>query len=121
MNLVSLILLLLACLGITITFVHMEIMNILKLRPLWEKSQFLKKLFHCSACTGWHVGLWYGIFCYILYTFEYNFAFYLITLPFASSAFCFMFERTIILVDNLNIKIEKNNEINEKTQNTTAK
>lgn len=117
MTLASIIVLLLACLGVTITFVHMEIMDILKLRPLWEKSAFLKKLFHCSACTGWHVGLWYGMFCFILSSFGWTFLFYLCTLPFASSAFCFTFERLVILVNNINIKVEKINETDEKTQN----
>jgi hypothetical protein len=107
MTIVSLILLFLACLGVTITFVHMEIMDIIKLRPLWEKSAFLKKLFHCSACTGWHVGLWYGLLCYFIMVIGLTHIFYIMTLPFASSAFCFLFERIMILADNVNVKLEK--------------
>ena len=68
MSLVELILLLFACAGLTFTVVHGEIMNKLKLRQLWEKSAFLKELFHCSLCSGFWLSMIYGGLCFYLHT-----------------------------------------------------
>jgi hypothetical protein len=115
MGIVEFLLLLLSCLGVTLTFVHMEIMDIIKLRPLWEKSSFLKKLFSCSACTGWHVGLWFGVSMFLLLYFEYIVLFYMCCLPFASQAFCYLLERWVILNDYKSVLVEK--EIDKNNEN----
>lgn len=107
MGIVELILLLMFCLGITLTFVHMTIMDIIGLRQLWEKVDFLKKLLSCSACTGWHSGLWAGVPMVFLWFAGYHLAFYAITLPFASLVFCYLFERLSILIDFNAVLTEK--------------
>jgi hypothetical protein len=107
MGIVELIVLLLACLGVTLTFVHMKIMDIIGLRPLWEKIEFFKTLFNCSACTGWHVGLWFGSAMFLLLHFKYIVLFYLICLPFTSQAFCYLLERWVILNDYQSFIVEK--------------
>ncbi len=107
MGFTELFVLLLACLGVTLTFVHMKIMDIIGLRPLWEKINFFKDLFNCSACTGWHVGLWFGITLLIILFLEYVFLFYAICLPFASQAFCYLLERWVILNDYKGAIVEK--------------
>jgi hypothetical protein len=107
MGIVEFILLMLACLGVTLTFVHMKIMDIIGLRPLWEKVNFFKELFRCSACTGWHVGLWFGISMFSLLHFGYILLFYICCLPFASQAFCYLLERWVILNDYKSVLVEK--------------
>jgi len=107
MNLVDLIILLLACLGVTLNFVHMKIMDIIGLRPLWEKINFFKMLFNCSACTGWHVGFWFGVPMFWILQFGYLHAFYMICIPFASQAFCYLLERWGILTDYKSVLAEK--------------
>ena len=107
MGIVELIMLLLACLGVTLTFVHMKIMDIIGLRPLWEKIEFFKTLFHCSACTGWQVGLWFGVPLILLWFFGFHILFYCMTLPFTSLSFCYLFERLCILIDFNTVVVEK--------------
>lgn len=94
-------LLLWSCVGLTIILVHSEIMDIIKLRPLWEKSWFLKKLFNCSMCTGTWVG-GYNILTILSYFFISPILFYCLSIPFASSGFCYAIERIIIAIDDWN-------------------
>lgn len=108
------ILLLLACFGFTMTLVHGVIFDKIKLRQLWEKSSFLKELFSCSMCTGFWVGIYFSIilslYC-ILPFFGVNslivkVAYYVLTIPFASSGVSFLLERLSILFDNINELLE---------------
>lgn len=105
----EIILLLLACFGLTLVLVHGIIFDTLKIRPLWEKSKFLKELFECSMCTGFWVGLYFSfvmsIYC-ILPSFGVNLLvnkilFYILTIPFASSGVCWFLERISILADDV--------------------
>jgi hypothetical protein len=98
-SMVELIILLLACCGLTFTIVHAEIMDILKIRPFLQRFNFTKKLIKCSFCTGFYVGILIGIF-YIPMS---------ILVPFAlaSSAISFLFERFVYLLDEIIIKISK--------------
>lgn len=107
MGITELILLFLSCLGITLTFVHMAIMDIIGLRQKWQRVDFLKKLFSCSACTGWHTGLWVGVPLTLLWFFGFHILFYCMTLPFASLSFCYLFERLCLLVDFNTVVVEK--------------
>jgi hypothetical protein len=98
-SMVELIILLLACCGLTFTVVHAEIMDILKIRPFLQRFNFTKKLIKCSLCSGLYVGILIGIF-YIPMS---------ILVPFAlaSSAISFLFERFLYLLDEIIIKISK--------------
>lgn len=107
----NMILILFACLGLTITINHGIILDKIGIRPLWERINFFKELFKCSMCTGFWVGL---LFAFVVIIYMLLFAinpvlsmvfFYLITLPFASSGFCWLLERLSILIDE-NIKEE---------------
>lgn len=79
--------------GITITIVHAEIMDILKLRPLWKKWWFTEKAFKCSLCTGTYVGAVVGVF-YMPWN-------YLIPFIFACSATSFLVENITMAMYNL--------------------
>jgi uncharacterized membrane protein len=92
-------LLLLACSGITFTFVHAEIMNILGIRPFLNKWEFTRKLQKCALCSGTYISALVGIF-YISYI-------WLIPFIFAGAGFSFLFERICILLDELIIHLEK--------------
>lgn len=103
------ILILLAVLGLTIIFVHSTIMDKIGLRPFWERAKFFKELFDCSMCCSfWFAG--YGIFCAYLKIQLDSFWFYVLTLPFACSAFSYMIERFVILADEKINQILKKNE-----------
>lgn len=95
MDIVKLIIILLAVCGVVWTFVQATIMDKIGLRPLWEKSTFFSQLFSCSACTGFHIGWSYGIPCVWL-ALESSFWFYVITIPFATMAICFLYERFML-------------------------
>jgi hypothetical protein len=103
MDICELIIILLAVCGVVWTFVQATIMDKIGLRPLWEKSPFLTSLFNCSACTGFHIGWVYGIICVWLALNNW-FLFYVITMPFATMAICFLYER---LMFRLLLDIEK--------------
>lgn len=106
MNFIDLILLLLGCAGVTWTFVQSTIVDKIGLRPLWEKSQFLKELFDCGFCCGFHVGIYYGLFCFWLNHIN-NIWFYILTVPFASACTSFIFEKTMCVLIDLVEKLEK--------------
>lgn len=73
-------------------------MDKIGLRAFWEKSDFFKELFNCSMCCPFWFGF-YGVLC-IWLKLEYNsFWFYVMTVPFASSGFCYFAERMAILAD----------------------
>lgn len=98
MNLAELFLLLASCCGITFTIVHAEIMNILGIRQFLNQFSFFKKLIKCSLCTGFWVGLLVGL-CYVNLQMVLPFCF-------ASSACCFLYDRTTILLDEKILKLE---------------
>jgi len=100
----ELFLLLSCCCGMTFTIVHSEIMNILKIRQFLHKWEFFKKLTSCSLCTGFWVGVGVGLLYVPFY--------YVGPFAFSSSAFCFLYDRTTILLDEKIIKSE--NESNRK-------
>lgn len=98
MSLLEILLLLLGCAGLTFTIVHAEIMSILKIRQFLQKFDFTKKLIKCALCTG----TWVGMACSLAYIEKK----YIIPFVFASAAFSFLFERTVILLDEKIIKME---------------
>lgn len=98
MNLAELLLLLLSCCGLTFIVVHAEILDLLKIRQLFNKSPFVKKLTRCSLCTGFWVGSFIGL---IWIPFK-----FFIPFCFASSAISFIFERIVILLDEHILKLE---------------
>ena len=98
-SLVELIVLLLSCCGITFTIVHAEIMDILKIRPFLQKFNFTKKLIKCSLCSGTYVGLLIGSI-YLPWNWVIPFAF-------TGAAISFFYERSVYLIDEHIIKIEK--------------
>ena len=97
-NNMDIFILLLACAGLTVNIVHAEIFDMLYLRPLWNKWSFTKKLFGCSLCTGFHVGWSIGLVYIPIW--------WVIPFAFASSGFCFLFERLVIMIDNVILKQE---------------
>lgn len=88
---------LLACFGMTFTFVHAKIMDILGIRPFLNRWEFTKQLQHCSLCSGFWIGLLYAILFIPLK--------FVIPFAFAASGFSFFFERIAILVDELVMKM----------------
>jgi hypothetical protein len=108
MDLISFILLVLSCAGVTWTFVQSTIMDKIGLRPLWETIPFLKSLFDCSFCTGFHIGIYWGLFCFWLNQIGSPW-FYILTIPFASACASFLFERFMVSILELIEWVEKKN------------
>lgn len=92
------ILLLFAISGLVFIFVYASIMDKIGLRQLWEKSQFLTELFHCSACAGVWLSV-YGLFCIYLKLNYDAFWFYLMTFPFAASNVSYIIDRFTSAMD----------------------
>lgn len=95
MDIVKFIIILLAVSGVVWTFVQATIMDKIGLRPLWERSQFLKELGGCGFCTGTHVGWTYGLVCVWLALNDW-FLFYVITMPFVGATTGFLYERLML-------------------------
>ena len=108
MDLIDFVLLVLSCAGVTWTFVQSTIMDKIGLRPLWEKSSFLKSLFDCSFCTGFHIGIYWGVFCFCLNQIS-SPMFYVMTIPFAAACASFIFERFMVFMIEVIEWIEKKN------------
>ena len=84
---------LLACVwGVTLTINHGEIMDIMKLRPLWKKWWFTEKAFKCALCTGTYVGVIIGL-VYIPWN-------YWIPFIFASSSTSFVIDNITMALYN---------------------
>ena len=98
MNLSDLILFLFASAGLTFTIVHATIMDKLGLRQFLNTFSFTRDLIKCSLCTGF----WASLIISVLFFRNFN-----PSLPFAGSAFSFLFERLTILLDEKIIQIEK--------------
>ncbi len=98
MTIADLLLFLLSTAGLTFIVVHATIMNKLGIRQKLNKNSFLKDLIKCSLCTGY----WVASFFTILF-----FPSKILILPFAGSAFAFLFERTTILLDEKINQISK--------------
>lgn len=111
MNFVDFLLLMFGCAGITWTIVQSTIVDKIGIRQLWLKSKFLTELFNCAFCTGFHVGIYYGIFMFWLNSIHSNW-FYYLTIPFASACCSFFFERLHVLLIEKIEQLENNkNEI----------
>lgn len=108
MNFIDFILLMLSCAAVTWTFVQSTIVDKIGLRPLWEKSQFLKELWNCGFCGGFHVGIYWGLFCFWLNHIQSQW-FYILTIPFTAACFSFLFERLLVLIINVDEGVEKRN------------
>lgn len=93
----QIVLVLLACFGMTLILVHSKILNCPR-KFISEKSDFFNDLLKCSMCTGWWVGLYYA-FIMVLFS-TYPLLFYFFTMPFASSGVSFLLERLSILIDD---------------------
>jgi hypothetical protein len=98
MNLADLILFLFASAGLTFIIVHATIMDKLGLRQFLNTFSFTRDLIKCSLCTGF----WASLIISVLFFRNFN-----PSLPFAGSAFSFLFERLTILLDEKIIQIEK--------------
>jgi hypothetical protein len=99
-------LLLLAVAGLTLIFVHATIMDKLGLRQLWQKWNFTKELFNCSMCSA----VWLSIYAILAIYVKLQYSpiyYYIMTLPFACSAFSFLWERASILIDEKIIESEQ--------------
>lgn len=108
MGFIDFLLLMGSCAWMTWLFVQATIMDDIGLRPLWEKIDFLRRLFNCSMCTGSHVGIYWGLFLYYLNTLG-SFWFYVLTIPFASACVGFVYERLLFLMIEVIEGIEKRN------------
>jgi|TARA_R110000787_G_scaffold17748_1_gene55092 hypothetical protein len=101
----DILLVLLACFGLTNILVNSEIM--FKFREWAGKITFFKELLSCSMCTGFWVGLYFSILLVFLLILEscgvslwmFQGAFYLLTIPFASSGVSWLLERLAIILD----------------------
>lgn len=98
MNLSDLILFLFSSAGLTFIIVHSTIMDKLGIRQFLKEYSFSRDLIKCSLCTGF----WASLLISVLFFRNFNPA-----LPFAGSAFSFLFERLTILLDEKIIQIEK--------------
>ena len=98
MNLADLTLFLFSSAGLTFIIVHATIMDKLGIREILKSNSFTRDLIKCSLCTGF----WTSLFISIFFFNTFHFA-----LPFAGSAFSFLFERLTILLDEKIIQIEK--------------
>lgn len=91
---------LLACAGLTNILKYGDIFN--KVRCLLFKLSFFKKLFQCSMCLGFWVGVAVGSFLYYLE----NDLLYVL-LPFASSAISQLFDYLLGYLDQLSMFLAK--------------
>ena len=98
----EIILLLLACFGLTNILVNGKILE--SLRTVISKWKFFKDLIGCSMCTGFWVGLYFVIV--ISLTSIGTIAFYALTLPFASSGISWMLERAGLILDCIAHKMD---------------
>lgn len=94
----EIILLLLACFGLTNILVNGLILENFR-EVLKKNSDFLSKLISCSMCTGFWVGLYFSII--LLMVPMGGWAFYLFTLPFASSGVSWILERGASIIDTV--------------------
>lgn len=99
MSLSILIILLLACFGVTFTLMYAEILDIIPIRPLLLKIEFFKKLLHCAFCTGF----WSSLFVGILFI-EFK---YIIPFALAGASVSYILDRITLLIDNLITQQEK--------------
>jgi len=97
MNVIDLVLLLLACFGMTLILVHGKILDCPR-NFLSDKFGFFGRLIHCSMCTGWWVGLFFS-FIWVLHE-TFPILFYFMSIPFASSGVSFLLERLSIFIDD---------------------
>lgn len=97
MSSIELVLVLLACFGMTLILVHGKILDCPR-NFLVERFGFFGKMIQCSMCTGWWVGLFFAFIWVLHGTFPY--LFYFITLAFASSGVSFLLERMAIFIDD---------------------
>jgi hypothetical protein len=95
----NILILFLAIFGATFIFVHAKIMDILRIRPFLNRFEFTRELQKCSLCSGFYISALFGIF-YIPLN---------MLIPFicAGAGVAFYLERTVILIDELVIKLEK--------------
>ena len=94
----DIILLLLACVGLTIILVDSKIME--KFRNFVSRVKFFKDLISCSMCTGFWVGLYFAIVLILYLTFpQFKPIYYILTIPFASSFLSWICERASVIID----------------------
>lgn len=98
----DIIILLLACFGLTNILVNGSILN--KFRDYISKWEFIKQLINCSMCTGFWVGLYFSLIITLVSIGTP--LFYIITLPFASSGISWILERSATIIDYFAYKID---------------
>jgi hypothetical protein len=90
MNFTDLLIFLFSTAGLTFIIVHATIMDKLGIRQKLNEHSFTRDLIKCSLCTGF----WASAFLSLLFHPS-----QILLLPFAGSAFSFLFERTTIFLD----------------------
>lgn len=106
------ILILLACFGLTTILVDGKILY--QFREWIGKVNFFKELIECSMCTGFWVGLYFSFVMGITLLLEFlgissliiKGLFYFMTLPFASSGVCWLLERLGVILDTIAHKLD---------------
>ncbi len=96
----------LAFAGLIWTITEATIMDKLGIRPFLEQWQFMREMLSCGGCTGVHVGWTYGLLCAVL-AMNNSLWFYVMTLPFASSAIGLFYQKAMIWLLNEVDKQEK--------------
>jgi hypothetical protein len=100
----EIILLLIACFGLTNILVNSKIMEGFR-EKFSSEGEFFKDLISCSMCTGFWVGLYFALI--IILAPLGSTLFYIATLPFASSGLSWIMERGGIILDCLAHKMDK--------------
>lgn len=88
--------------------VQSTLMDIIGLRQWLEKNDFVKKLISCSFCTGTHIGIYWGLFCFWLNHIQ-SIWFYVLTIPFTAACVSFLFERFMVFLIDAGVYIDKKN------------
>jgi hypothetical protein len=94
------VILILSCVGLTTILMHGKILE--NVRCFLFKSSFIKEMFKCPMCLGFHVGWILSVFYYLLFS-----DLIVLFIPFVSSLCSLYSEELLDLIGNLNNKLEK--------------
>lgn len=100
MNFIDVLILWMATASFSWLIVHATILDITGIRPFLHRSKFIKDLMNCSYCCSFYT----GIILTILFV---PFGKLWLIFPFTCNAFAFTWERTVNLIVDLTIKINK--------------
>lgn len=99
-------LLFLSSFGLVWTIVYAEILDILGIRQIIEKSEFFKSLTHCSFCTGFWVGVLYTAPLFLSYFISPT-LFHVVSLPFCTASICYILDKITCLFEDLSLYFKK--------------